>query len=95
MSLILRQSWLTRNLWDNIVSMSESTSIVIVGSRELAQAFGREGIGAVRLEAPENVKTLEFGSQARLVILDGQYLGDSEIHEVMNSIQESRPYLDV
>lgn len=75
--------------------MSESSSIVIVGSRELAQALGREGIGAVRLEAMENVRTLEIGAQARLVILDGQYLGDSEIHEVMNVIQESRPYLDV
>ncbi|MDR4493029.1 MAG: sigma-54 dependent transcriptional regulator [Nitrospirales bacterium] len=75
--------------------MSESFSIVIIGSRDLEDALGRKGLGVVRLEPSENLKTLEIGSHARLVILEGQYLGDSRMLDMMNAIQESRPYLDV
>lgn len=75
--------------------MPDSTSIVILGSPELEQALNREGLAVARLEIPENVKTLEIGSQTRLVILDGQHLGDSRMFDMMKTIQEHRPYLDV
>lgn len=75
--------------------MSEYSSIVILGSHEFEKALGREGLDVVRLEEPENLKNLEIGSKARLVILEGGYLGDSRIHDVMNAIQESKPYLEV
>ncbi|MGD9849964.1 MAG: sigma-54 interaction domain-containing protein [Nitrospirales bacterium] len=75
--------------------MSDFSSIIILGAPKLEQALSREGLGVVRLETPENVKTLEIGSQTRLVILDGQYLGDSRMFDMMTAIQERRPYLDV
>ena len=75
--------------------MAETSSIVIMGSPDLEKALSREGLGVVRLETPENVKTLEIGSQTRLVILDGQYLRDSQVFDMMTTIQEHRPYLDV
>ncbi|MCA9421543.1 MAG: sigma 54-interacting transcriptional regulator, partial [Nitrospira sp.] len=75
--------------------MPDHTSILIFGTPELEQALSREGLGVVRLETPENVKTLTIGPQTRLVILDGQYLGDSQVFDMMTTIQERRPYLDV
>ena len=82
----------SRCFWDYTVSMSESTPIYLIGSLRLETALTQMGLGVFRTKVSE---VAQISAHVRLVILDGDDLGDFQTLATIQALQDCKPYLDV
>jgi len=72
--------------------MLESTLIYLISSLQLEMALTQMGLEVFRTKVSE---VAQIGAHVRLVILDGDDLGDSQTLATIQALQDSKPYLDV
>ena len=72
--------------------MSESHPLYLMGSIRLESALSEMGLEVFRTKV-SNVEQIR--AHVRLLILDGEDLGDTETMATIHTLQDYRPYLDV
>ena len=75
--------------------MSDFSPIAIMSSKDIEEFLDREGIHVLRLAVPAHVESVEVGLNTRLIVLDGQYLEDSLIFQLIPAILKKYSYLDI
>lgn len=72
--------------------MLESTPIYLIGSIRLETALTQMGLEVFRTKVSE---VAQISAHVRLVILDGDDLGDFQTLATIEALQDCKPYLDV